>query len=79
MRKSKETAQASANQLVYRQSRGCGGPVYQRHGGGDRADYRASRHFQISPTITAMEFLGKDDNLYRINRTTRDNAGTMLR
>jgi branched-chain amino acid transport system substrate-binding protein len=22
-----------------------------------------------------MEFLGKDDNLYRINRTTRDNAG----
>ena len=31
--------------------------------------------FQISPTITAMEFLGKDDNLYRINRTTRDNAG----
>lgn len=30
--------------------------------------------FQISPTITAMEFMGKDDNLFRINRTTRDNA-----
>lgn len=30
--------------------------------------------FQISPTITAMEFYGKDDNLFRINRTTRDNA-----
>lgn len=30
--------------------------------------------FQISPTITAMDFYGKDDNLFRINRTTRDNA-----
>lgn len=30
--------------------------------------------FQVSPTITAMEFMGKDDNLFRINRTTRDNA-----
>ncbi|MDD3352198.1 MAG: ABC transporter substrate-binding protein [Zoogloea sp.] len=28
----------------------------------------------ISPTITAMELHGKDDNLIRINRTTRDNA-----
>ena len=31
--------------------------------------------FQVSPTITAMDFHGKDDNLFRINRTTRDNAG----
>jgi len=31
--------------------------------------------FQISPTITSMFFYGKDDNLFRINRTTRDNAG----
>lgn len=31
--------------------------------------------FQISPTITSMDFYGKDDNLFRINRTTRDNAG----
>lgn len=30
--------------------------------------------FQISPTITSMAFYGKDDNLFRINRTTRDNA-----
>lgn len=30
--------------------------------------------FQISPTVTAMEFYGKDDNFFRINRTTRDNA-----
>ena len=30
--------------------------------------------FQVSPTITAMDFHGKDDNLFRINRTTRDYA-----
>ncbi len=30
--------------------------------------------FQISPTIPSMAFYGKDDNLFRINRTTRDNA-----
>jgi len=30
--------------------------------------------FQVSPTITSMAFHGKDDNLFRINRTTRDNA-----
>lgn len=30
--------------------------------------------FEISPTITSMDFFGKDDHLYRINRTTRDNA-----
>lgn len=34
----------------------------------------AANIFQISPTITSMAFYGKDDNLYRINRTTRDNA-----
>lgn len=30
--------------------------------------------FQVSPTITSMDFYGKADNLFRINRTTRDNA-----
>ena len=30
--------------------------------------------FQVSPTITSMDFYGRDDNLFRINRTTRDNA-----
>lgn len=29
---------------------------------------------EVSPTITSMAFYGKDDNLIRINRTTRDNA-----
>jgi len=30
--------------------------------------------FQVSPTITSMTFHGRDDHLFRINRTTRDNA-----
>ncbi|MBK1680282.1 ABC transporter substrate-binding protein [Rhodocyclus tenuis] len=30
--------------------------------------------FEISPTISSMRFYGKDDNLFRINRTARDNA-----
>ncbi|GAB3356766.1 MULTISPECIES: ABC transporter substrate-binding protein [Giesbergeria] len=30
--------------------------------------------FQVSPTITSMAFYGRDDNLFRINRTTSDNA-----
>jgi len=30
--------------------------------------------FEVSPTVTSMAFYGKDDNLFRINRTTRDNA-----
>ena len=30
--------------------------------------------FQISPTITSMDFHGKNDHLFRINRTTRDYA-----
>ncbi len=34
---------------------------------------------QISPTITSMDFHGKDDNLFRINRTTRDNASDYAR
>jgi branched-chain amino acid transport system substrate-binding protein len=28
----------------------------------------------VSPTVTAMKFHGQDDHLFRINRTTRDNA-----
>lgn len=35
--------------------------------------------FQVSPTITSRDFFGKDDKLFRINRTTRDNAGDHAR
>lgn len=30
--------------------------------------------FQVSPTVTSMDFYGKNDNLFRINRTTRASA-----
>lgn len=30
--------------------------------------------FEVSPTISSLAFYGKDDNLFRINRTTRDNT-----
>ncbi len=33
----------------------------------------------ISPTLSAMAFYAKDDNLVRINRSTRDNAGDYAR
>lgn len=28
----------------------------------------------VSPTVTSMDFVGKDDHLFRIHRSTRDNA-----
>lgn len=34
---------------------------------------------QVSPTVTSMDFFGKDDNFLRINRTTRDNANDYAR
>lgn len=33
-----------------------------------------ARVVMVSPTITSMDFVGNDDYLFRINRTTRDNA-----
>lgn len=33
----------------------------------------------LSPTVTSMAFVGRDDMLLRINRTTRDNAGDYAR
>ena len=72
---SKETAQASANQLVTAKVEAVVGPFTSGMAAVIVPITGQAGIFQISPTITAMEFLGKDDNLYRINRTTRDNAG----
>ena len=72
---SKETAQASANQLVTAKVEAVVGPFTSGMAAVIVPITGQAGIFQISPTITAMEFQGKDDNLYRINRTTRDNAG----
>ena len=36
--------------------------------------FGAAGIFEVSPTVSSMDFYGKDDNLFRVNRTTRDNA-----
>lgn len=33
----------------------------------------------VSPTVTSMDFHGKDDHFFRLHRTTRDNAGDYAR
>ncbi len=33
----------------------------------------------LSPTVTSLDFYGKDDYLFRLHRTTRDNAGDCAR
>ena len=70
---SKEIAHASANQLVTAKVEAVVGPFTSGMAAVIVPITGQAGIFQISPTITAMEFLGKDDNLYRINRTTRDN------
>jgi branched-chain amino acid transport system substrate-binding protein len=33
----------------------------------------------VSPTVTSLDFYGKDDHFFRLHRTTRDNAGDYAR
>jgi branched-chain amino acid transport system substrate-binding protein len=72
---SKETATTSSNQLVASKVEAVVGPFTSGMAAAIVPIIGQAGIFQISPTITAMEFMGKDDNLFRINRTTRDNAG----
>jgi branched-chain amino acid transport system substrate-binding protein len=72
---SKETATSSSNLLVAAKVDAVVGPFTSGMAAVIVPITGQAGIFQISPTITAMEFLGKDDNLFRINRTTRDNAG----
>jgi branched-chain amino acid transport system substrate-binding protein len=72
---SKETATTSSNQLVASKVEAVVGPFTSGMAAAIVPIIGQAGIFQVSPTITAMEFMGKDDNLFRINRTTRDNAG----
>lgn len=72
---SKETATTSVNQLVAAKVEAVVGPFTSAMAAVTVPITGQAGIFQVSPTITAMEFSGKDDNLFRINRTTRDNAG----
>ena len=72
---SKETATTSSNELVAAKVEAVVGPFTSSMAAAIVPITGQAGIFQVSPTITAMEFYGKDDNLFRINRTTRDNAG----
>lgn len=71
----RETAAKSANELVAAKVEAVIGPFTSGMAEVIVPITGAAGIFQISPTITSMYFYGKDDNLFRINRTTRDNAG----
>ena len=70
----KETAITSANELVEAKVEAVIGPFTSSMAAVIVPITGKAGVFQVSPTITAMDFYGKDDNLFRINRTTRDNA-----
>ncbi len=70
----KETAARSTEELVAAKVEAVIGPFTSSMAEVIVPITGAAGVFQVSPTITAMNFYGKDDNLFRINRTTRDNA-----
>lgn len=70
----KETAAKSANELVEARVEAVIGPFTSSMAEVIVPITGKAGIFEISPTLTSMKFYGKDDNLFRINRTTRDNA-----
>lgn len=70
----KETAAKSANELVAAKVEAVIGPFTSGMAEVIVPITGKAGIFQVSPTITSMAFFGKDDNLFRINRTTRENA-----
>jgi len=70
----KATAITAANELVAAKVEAVIGPFTSSMAEVIVPVTGAAGILEVSPTITSMAFYGKDDNLYRINRTTRDNA-----
>lgn len=70
----KETATRAAQELVDAKVEAVIGPFTSSMAAAIVPVTGRAGIFQVSPTITSMDFYGKDDNLFRINRTTRDNA-----
>jgi branched-chain amino acid transport system substrate-binding protein len=71
---SPQTARRSANELVAARVEAVIGPFTSGMAEAIVPLTGQAGIFEVSPTITSMDFYGKDDNLFRINRTTRDNA-----
>lgn len=74
-----ETAARSANELVEAKVEAIIGPFTSGMAEVIVPISGKAGIFEISPTITSMSFYGKDDHLFRINRTTRDNANDYAR
>jgi len=70
----KETAVQSANELVAEKVSAVIGPFTSSMAAVVVPVFSKAGILTISPTITSMDFYGHDDDLIRINRTTRDNA-----
>lgn len=70
----RETAENSAKELVAAKVEAVIGPFTSSMAEAIVPITGKAGIFQISPTVTSMAFYGKDDNFFRINRTTRDNA-----
>ena len=75
----RSTAEQAARELVAAQVEAVIGPFTSSMAEVIVPITGAAGIFEVSPTITSMNFYGKDDNLFRINRTTRDNAGDYAR
>lgn len=70
----KETAAKAAEELVADKAAAVIGPFTSAMAAAMLPVFNRSRVLLISPTITGMDFYGKDDFMVRMNRTTRDNA-----
>jgi branched-chain amino acid transport system substrate-binding protein len=70
----KETAVKAAEELAAAKVEAVIGPFTSAMAAAMLPVFNRARVLLISPTITAMDFYGKDDYMIRLNRTTRDNA-----
>lgn len=70
----KGTAMKSANELAAKKVTAVIGPFTSSMAAAVVPQLDKAGILVISPTITGMDFYRKDDNLIRMNRTTRDNA-----
>jgi branched-chain amino acid transport system substrate-binding protein len=69
-----ETATKAAEELVAAKVEAVIGPFTSAMAAAMLPVFNRSQVLLISPTITGMDFYGKDDFMIRLNRTTRDNA-----
>ncbi|MCB1743897.1 MAG: ABC transporter substrate-binding protein [Gammaproteobacteria bacterium] len=70
----RQTAEAAARELVAAGVEAVIGPFMSSMAAAVAPVFNEAGIVVISPTITSMDFYGRDDYLIRINRTTRDNA-----